>query len=57
MTISKQPGADTREITKNIMAAMSSPFLISLVNTYQDDKFVYMLLGLVQGGELYNVRF
>jgi CRP-like cAMP-binding protein len=42
---------------KNIMAAMNSPFLISLVNTYQDDKFVYMLLGLVQGGELYNVRY
>jgi CRP-like cAMP-binding protein len=41
---------------KNIMALMHSPFLIRLVNTYQDEKFVYMLLGLVQGGELYNVR-
>jgi CRP-like cAMP-binding protein len=41
---------------KNIMAVMHSPFLISLVNTYQDERFVYLLLGLVQGGELYNVR-
>lgn len=40
---------------KNIMAKMNHPFLIRLVNTYQDDKFVYMLLGLVQGGELYSV--
>ena len=40
---------------RNIMAQLKSPFLIRLVQTYQDDTFVYMLLGLVQGGELYNV--
>jgi hypothetical protein len=40
---------------RNIMAQLKSPFLIRLVQTYQDEHFVYMLLGLVQGGELYNV--
>lgn len=38
---------------KNIMAALHSPFLIQLVTTYKDESFVYMLMGLVQGGELY----
>jgi Protein kinase domain/Cyclic nucleotide-binding domain len=40
---------------KNIMAQLSHPFIIRLVNTYQDPQRVYMLLGLVQGGELYSV--
>lgn len=40
---------------KNIMAMMDHPFIIRLVATYKDTDFVYMLLGLVQGGELYNV--
>lgn len=40
---------------KNIMATLHHPFLIRLVNSYQDENFVYMLLELVQGGELYNV--
>lgn len=39
---------------KNIMAQLHHPFLIGLVNTYQDEHFVYILLQLVQGGELYN---
>ncbi len=40
---------------RNIMAQLKSPFLIRLVQTYQDEQFIYMLLGLVQGGELYSV--
>lgn len=40
---------------KNIMATLRHPFLIRLVNSYQDENFVYMLMELVQGGELYNV--
>ena len=40
---------------KNIMAALHSPFLISLVTTYKDENCVYMLMELVQGGELYSV--
>jgi Protein kinase domain len=39
---------------KNIMANLHHPFLIGLVNTYQDENFVYILLQLVQGGELYS---
>ena len=40
---------------KAIMAQLNHPFIIQLVNTYQDKQRVYMLLGLVQGGELYSV--
>lgn len=40
---------------KNIMATIDHPFIIKLVNTYQDDRSLYMLLRLVQGGELFSV--
>ncbi|GAX28827.1 cGMP-dependent protein kinase 1 [Fistulifera solaris] len=40
---------------KNIMATLRHPFLIRLVNSYQDESFVYMVMELIQGGELYNV--
>jgi CRP-like cAMP-binding protein len=40
---------------KNIMATLRHPFLIRLVNSYQDESFVYLLMELIQGGELYNV--
>jgi len=40
---------------KNIMAQLHHPFIISLVATFQDKRFVYMLLGLVQGGELFSL--
>ena len=39
---------------KNIMANLQHPFLIGLINTYHDDTFVYILLQLIQGGELYS---
>jgi hypothetical protein len=40
---------------KNIMAQLQHPFIINLVTTYQDKMRVYMLLGIVQGGELFSV--
>lgn len=40
---------------KNIMAKLQHPFIINLVQSYQDDNYVYMLLGLVQGGELFSI--
>lgn len=40
---------------KNIMAQLHSPFIINLVTTYKDKNFVYMLMDLVQGGELYGI--
>jgi hypothetical protein len=39
---------------KNIMAKLHHPFLLGLVSSFQDEDFVYMLVQLVQGGELYN---
>jgi len=30
-------------------------YICQLVNSYQDDAFVYLLMQLVQGGELYSV--
>ena len=39
---------------KNIMAKLQHPFLIGLINTYHDETFVYILLQLIQGGELYS---
>ena len=40
---------------KNVMASIDHPFIIKLVNTYQDKRCLYMLLRLVQGGELFSV--
>jgi serine/threonine protein kinase len=40
---------------KNTMMKMHHPFIIKLFQTYQDEHFVYMLLELVQGGELFSV--
>lgn len=39
---------------RSIMIKLRHPFILPLVNTYSDKDFVYMLLGLVQGGELYT---
>jgi hypothetical protein len=40
---------------KNLMQQLHHPFLINLYQTYQDQQYVYMLLGLVQGGELFSL--
>jgi hypothetical protein len=40
---------------KNLMQKLHHPFLINLVQTYQDECYVFMLLGLVQGGELFSL--
>lgn len=55
ITSAGQAPAVVRE--KNIMANLQHPFLISLINSYQDTMFVYMLIQLVQGGELYNLIY
>ena len=39
----------------DVMRKIDHPFIIKLVNTTQDEKSVFMLLNLVQGGELFNV--
>ena len=40
---------------KMIMEKLNHPFLTDLAASYQDKKFIYMLLGFVQGGELYSL--
>ena len=40
---------------KNIMSSIDHPFVVNLVSTYQDDRSLYMLIELVQGGELFSV--
>mmetsp|Transcript_13887 Transcript_13887/g.20282 ORF Transcript_13887/g.20282 Transcript_13887/m.20282 type:complete len:788 (+) Transcript_13887:78-2441(+) len=40
---------------KNIMASIDHPFVVNLVATMQDDRNLYMVVDLVQGGELFSV--
>jgi protein kinase A len=40
---------------KNIMASLDHPFVVNLVATFQDERHLYMLIELVQGGELFSV--
>lgn len=40
---------------KNIMSSIKHPFVVNLVSTFQDDRSLYMLIELVQGGELFSV--
>lgn len=40
---------------KNIMAQITHPFVIKMVNAFQDDTFLYMVLEMYQGGELFSV--
>jgi protein kinase A len=40
---------------KNLMQRLHHPFLIELVDTYQDEHYLYMLLEIVQGGELLSL--
>ncbi len=39
---------------RKILKAVSHSFILSLIKTFQDDHKVYMLLELVQGGELFS---
>ena len=38
-----------------LMSNLDHPFVLKLVNVYQDTDSVYMLIKLVQGGELYSL--
>jgi CRP-like cAMP-binding protein len=40
---------------KNIMASIDHPFVVDLRAVFQDDRHLYMLIELVQGGELFSV--
>lgn len=47
--------AETVLREKDIMCQLRHPFVSSLVQTYQDKDFLYMLLDFAAGGELFNV--
>ena len=40
---------------KKVMARMYHPFVMSIVNSQQDETCLYMVMDLMQGGELGNV--
>lgn len=40
---------------KNLMASIEHPFVIRLVNAFQDEYNLYMVMSLAQGGELFSV--
>jgi CRP-like cAMP-binding protein len=40
---------------KNIMTLLHNPFVATLLASFQDDKCVYMLMNLLQGGELFSI--
>jgi len=40
---------------KNIMSSIDHPFVVNLICTFQDERSLYMLIELVQGGELFSV--
>jgi len=50
---SKQEVAVMRE--KHIMNVIEHPLIVNLINTFQDAQYLYMVLDLVQGGELFSV--
>jgi protein kinase A len=40
---------------KQIMASIEHPFILGLVGGFQDETSLYLLLPMIQGGELFNV--
>lgn len=49
----RQAGGAQRE--RSVMVKLDHPFVCKLVNTFQDEACIYMLLQFVQGGELLNL--
>jgi len=49
----RQAGGAQRE--RAVMSKIDHPFVCKLVNTFQDEACIYMLLQFVQGGELLNL--
>ncbi|KAL3783671.1 hypothetical protein ACHAW5_007500, partial [Stephanodiscus triporus] len=49
----RQASSALRE--RMVMAKLDHPFVCKLINTFQDDACIYMLLSFIQGGELLNM--
>ena len=59
-TINKRQLVDAGQVKgvlreKQIMASIEHPFILPLVGSFQDEDNLYLLLPLIQGGELFNV--
>lgn len=39
---------------RNIMSKIFHPFIVDFVASFQDDKFIFMVIELIQGGELFS---
>jgi len=58
--LSKRELIDSHMVTgtireKDILASLDHPFILPLISSFQDDESLYLLLELIQGGELFNV--
>eukprot|EP00977_Amphora_coffeiformis_P014767 scaffold4223_cov189-Amphora_coffeaeformis.AAC.27 len=42
---------------RKIMGGIQHPFIVDFVASFQCPRFIYLCLGLVQGGELFNLMF
>lgn len=42
---------------KEIMASVQHPFIMGMHAAFQDDRYLYMLLPLFQGGELFGLIY
>lgn len=42
---------------KEIMASVHHPFIMGMHAAFQDDRYLYMLLPLFQGGELFGLIY
>jgi serine/threonine protein kinase len=49
----RQAGGAQRE--RSVMVKLDHPFVCKLINTFQDEACIYMLIQFVQGGELLNL--
>lgn len=59
-TINKRALLDANQVKgvlreKQVMNSIDHPFILGLVGAFQDDQNLYLLLPLIQGGELFNV--
>ena len=39
---------------RNIMSKIFHPFVVDFIASFQDEKFIYMVVHLIQGGELFS---
>jgi len=49
----KQTTSVLRE--KNVMASIEHPFIMEMISCFQDENYVYFLLEVIPGGELFNL--